>query len=60
MSADRSGRHDRTVRTPPTHPSAAAGFDLTFTAQKSFNMLWALADPQVQTAITRGASRRRG
>ncbi len=47
-------RFKRRRRTPP----AVAGFDLTFTVPKSFSMLWALARPQVQTAITRGAGRR--
>ena len=31
---------------------AVAGFDLTFTAPKSASVLWALADPGVQAAVT--------
>ena len=33
-------------------PCAVAGFDLTFTIPKSASVLWALADPRTQVAIT--------
>jgi conjugative relaxase-like TrwC/TraI family protein len=34
-----------------THPGSVAGFDLTFSAQKSVSVLWALADVETQKQI---------
>ncbi len=36
----------------PASPGAVAGFDLTFTAPKSASVLWALADPTTQAAVS--------
>ncbi len=48
--ADFAGQITRAENNRPGR-HAVSGFDLTFTVPKSVSVLWAIADPQVQTAI---------